>query len=188
MVGEGDSSRDLETYLEANKVNRADFLEYSGEHVGHIINSLIAGGRSRIRVLLVDPRVAIATSFDQAARIVKNYRENLRPVLGSKNSQLEVGFYCSVASLRGRNFDDIYVQLSWYTFSGEQNSGNAVIRGEDNPFIATYGITFEGKAMRKFFKDQFERLWESKIQAEQIDEWIDSTYDDIAKRLRNAIS
>jgi hypothetical protein len=139
----------------------------------------------RFRVLLVDPRVAIGTSFDQAARIVKNYRENLKPIV-LQGSQLEVGFYDLPASLRGRSFDDTYLQLSWYTFFKESESGATLIRGETNPFIATYGITAEGRAMRRFFREQFEKLWETRKQPDQIDKWIDGTYDDIAKHLSAA--
>jgi hypothetical protein len=144
--------------------------------------------RCKIRILLVDPRSAMIINFEQVARIVKNYKENLEPILQLENSQLELGFYSSPPSLRGRIFDGEFLQLSWYTFVPRPESKDTVVQGETNPSVAAYEVTMEGHLMKDFFCDHFEKLWKARIAPDVIDNWIEVTYDDITRRFRDAAS
>ena len=162
---------DISMFIKSRSVKNVDAIEYSGITITNMIRDLMKTD-CKIRLLLYDPR-----STDdpiQRARIKDSYfmKRNEFENAG-KASNLQIGFYETPASLRGRNFDNRYVSAGWLVFFKSVNPKRTKmqVRGHDKPIVNTYASTKEGSIMLDFFNEQFDKLWKTRIDPKQIEEW-----------------
>ena len=73
---------------------------------------------------------------------------------------LRIRCYRQPASLRGRNYDNRYIALSWYTYdrrSARQDTQQ--IWGAENPVLIASATDDYGVKLRKMYNGIFDRLW-----------------------------
>ncbi|MFE7439432.1 hypothetical protein ACFU7X_03035 [Streptomyces chartreusis] len=157
---EAELDEPLARYIEENTPKRASLLEYSAFSVTPLLKLLLDSG-CETRLLMSHPRAAL-TEF-QRARIEVCAR-NLRDVVfKGRQEMLEVRFYQTPPSLRGRRIGD-YAIVGWYTYRDDQDKplddpGQIGLWGHDNAVIVGDSRTQEGEKLTAWFDREFERLW-----------------------------
>jgi hypothetical protein len=77
---------------------------------------------------------------------------------------VQIRCYEAPPSLRGRKFDNLLVDVGWYTpdlgrQGGEDEDWEVI--GHLNPLVVSSAETEEGQHLREMFDRVFESLWES---------------------------
>ena len=160
----------LRRYIEEAKPESATLLEYSSYTVGSILRSLRDAG-CNVRLLMSHPEpiphpgtgmCPAAPTKIQSDRI-KVAITNLREVKFRGHQGLEVRFYQTPPSLRGRRIGD-YVIVGWYTYRDDHEKpiddpAQLAVWGHDNVVIVGDVRTKEGAKLASWFDREFDRLW-----------------------------
>ena len=167
-----ESTETISRFLKEKKVNRAEILAVSGSFERSIIQELLKSD-STVRLLLFDPRKTNDRSEQDL--IMGSYETTLRYAKQSgKSGNIEIAFYDTPASLRGINFGGSLVAIGWYTYSKELDAkGSEIVRvtGYSNPFIVREKTTREGGILKEFFNEEFEKMWNRKTPAAEVENW-----------------
>lgn len=138
-------------------------LEYSAVSVWDLIAWLAEQGAS-LRILIKHP--ASTTGDFQRTKILNSIRHLDRFVLREHRTRVQIRCYKSPASLRGKKFDDLLMDVGWYTPDlGRQGAADDdedwEVIGHLNPLVVSSAETEEGQHLREMFDRVFESLWEA---------------------------
>jgi hypothetical protein len=149
---------------------QADLIEYSADTVRALLVELAEGG-TKVRLLMKHPD---SVSRAQRDKIISNYWYLRDRVFGNKQDGLEVRFYRTAATLRGRRFDGRLINVGWYTpdISSDGHISDWEIVGHVNPTVTADLDTAEGKALDRMFGATFDGLWHSSAGAEEVDRYL----------------
>jgi len=146
----------FEKITDNHSPKKVDLIEYSTESIRRELLLKLMAHKIQIRLLICDPGAAIPNR--QREKICYGISELCKFNKKNKSSDLKMKCYAFPASLRGRNFDDKFVEVGWYTYYNDPNN-DLRIRGDDN---ITIGASITGKAgteLHAFFKKCFEEMW-----------------------------
>jgi len=150
--------------------SRADLIEYSADTVRGLLVDLAEAG-TKVRLLLKHPDSVTRAQRD---KIISNYWYLRDRVFGTKPDCLEVRFYRTAATLRGRRFDGRLINVGWYTpdISPDGRISDWEIVGHENPTVTADLDTAEGKALDRMFSSTFDGLWHNSADAEEVDRYL----------------
>lgn len=145
----------------------ADLLEFSGEDVRDLLVKLANGG-TKVRLLLKHPD---SVGNMQQRRIVTSYGYLKDHVT---LDSLEIKFYRSTPSIRGRRLDMRLLNVGWYTpdISPEGKITQWEIIGDRNPTVTGNLRTADGQALNDMFSRTFDGLWSGGITSSEVDSYI----------------
>lgn len=163
------ADNDLRAFIDSARPGKADLLELSSAAVHENIIRPLVTGRSKIRLLIQNPKVAhdrFAPSARQERRICDQFvlRLGSEPEVANYD-RLRIRFYSEMASLRGRKFSNKLVSVGWFTcdlrpeeLPVEQDP--VQIWGHNNPLlsIATSEKGFD--IVEGMFSRVFKNLWD----------------------------
>jgi hypothetical protein len=154
-----ESEEHVMKHLRALAPKSADMLEFSGYSVHHLIEQL-AHGDAKIRLLMKDPRT---TNEFQRRRILSSVEHIQRWISDRYDAPIEIRFYTSAPSLRGRKFDDRFISVGWYTpaIDAKGRDEGTEVKGHCNPSVMCSTTTDEGQRLMAFFDTTFTSLWEA---------------------------
>ncbi|WP_141746654.1 hypothetical protein [Streptomyces sp. LUP30] len=149
----------LEQYIREARPDSAVLLEYSSYTVHSILKEL-RDTDCAIRLLLSHPDEAVT---EMQRKRVTSCVQNLRDVEFNSHPRLEVRFYHTPPTLRGRKIGD-YVIVGWYTYRDDHikeldDPDQIAVWGHDNPVVAADARTEQGRMLASWFETQFEQLW-----------------------------
>lgn len=145
----------------------ADLLEYSGEEVRDVLEKL-AKGSTKVRLLLKHPD---SVGNLQQQRIITSYKyltDHVSP------DWLQIRFYRTAPSIRGRRLDMRLVNVGWYTpdISAKGEISQWEIIGKDNPTVTGDLRTADGQALNDMFNRTFDGLWSGGVRSAEVDTYI----------------
>ena len=146
-------------YIKAARPGSATLLEYSSLTANPVLKSLRDAG-CKTRLLMSHPEAA---PTDWQRDRIKVAAQNLRDIKFRGNELLEVRFYRTPPSLRGRRIGD-YVIVGWYTYRDDlgrplDDPEQIAVWGHDNLVIVGDTRTEEGVRLASWFEREYERLW-----------------------------
>jgi hypothetical protein len=203
----------LRKIVDDQKIKRAKFFEYSAasSSVASLLKGIIGSGDAQsVKLLLFHPKEirnpekidgsqdgksakVLARDNIQVNRILSNLENlSITTYQGAQDLDscvLRIRCYEKPASLRGRNFDDRYVALGWYTYDQRARSnGDHQIWGAENPLIVA-PISHDGddvEELRDMFNKVFDDTWERatplKKAVQGYQHWIDPSWLDAVSR------
>ncbi|MBI4303976.1 MAG: hypothetical protein HY665_06545 [Chloroflexi bacterium] len=172
---------ELQEDIRKNNFKKADLLEFSSYTIKDSILKPLNVNTAEIRLLLQNPLIA-EERFDpfpyelsekprtkQRRRICEtfcNLQEEFFKGQGL-TTKISIHFYDQMASLRGRNFDDKYLNVGWYTYDYSKSRENekyeqvpVQIHGHTNHLITLTRETPNFDGFKGFFSRVFDSLWD----------------------------
>jgi hypothetical protein len=157
------------------KPKTVKLCEYSAASipVANLIRLVIrCADAEEIKLLLCHPRMMSAFGEDsrnnhQMRRLLTNledlsygtYREE-----PPDKVPLRIRCYQEPASLRGRNFDDRYIALGWYTYDRKNKRSEAPqLWGAENPVIVAPTRGDDHNKLKDMFNEVFDDIWERAV-------------------------
>jgi hypothetical protein len=151
----------------------ADLLEFSGDDARDLLVNLANGG-TKVRLLLKHPD---SVGNLQQQRIVAAYgdlKDRVTP------DSLEIKFYRSAPSIRGRRLGTRVLNVGWYTpdFSPKGEITRWEVIEDRNPTVTGNLQTADGQpladgqALHDMFRRTFDGLWCSGITSSEVDSYI----------------
>lgn len=197
---ESEAEDRLKEIIANTKIEEAKFLEYSAASpsVVNLLKSIINSGDAKsIRLLLYHPRKIEpprdnVRTHRQINRILSNL-ENLSDTTYQDDNPdvvLRIKCYEEPASLRGRNFNNKYVALGWYTYDHKKKRRGDQIWGAENPLIVARGNERGGgEEMKNMFNIVFEDFWSRAVPLKKAldgyQHWIDADWLDKVSQLED---
>lgn len=133
-------------------------IEQKAKNIGYI---------TQVRLLICHPDNAIS-EVQRGDRICVAIRQLYHKTKDVDISGLRVKCYDIPASLRGRNFDDQFVAVGWYTYRYDMDHTTR-IRGDGNVMIGASTSNEEGIKIHDFFKKCFDgEMWPAAKQLKEV--------------------
>lgn len=154
---------DLEKYVRAHSIAKADLLQFSGNTAQQLL-TIIARRcpDAEVRLLLAHPDMAAKFDSDSGSADSVNHPAFIKKTVGMATKfGADMGYYHSPPSMSIVVLDESIVSLGWYRiFPAEEGSPILRLRGHNLPAINTYGrSSFE---VLEAAQDHFNALWNTR--------------------------
>ncbi|MGE5397186.1 MAG: hypothetical protein ACM3MK_06565 [Chitinophagales bacterium] len=160
----------IRSYIAEEAPHHVKMIEYS---TGSIRQSWLQNldGVRDVRIDLLMRHPASTTDYQRKFRICPAIVELSRR-FGS-TSNFNVVCYSSPAGLRGRNFDDRFLVVGWYTYYLDPTrlvDGKPELRvvGDGNALVASYANSEKGAFLKNMFNRVFDDLWRNGSPLEEV--------------------
>jgi len=157
-------------YIEANKIEKARLIQYSGDKMRRVVENLLSKG-ARVELLLQHPSAVPnfpeLRSFqrEKIALFNKTAKRDFR-----NHQNLIIRYYKEAASVRGVKLDDGFLSMGWYTYRSTSPSDKTPwLYGHNNTTISVYLNRAETRDLAATFDDVFLALWENAVPHEEVE-------------------
>lgn len=166
------ANREIVELIKEEKPSKAKLIEYSSRTVEDILKELRRAGAS-IELLLCDPRHTITClnpcwgerDFQREERVCQAIK-HLRYFTFYDYDKVNIKCYQAPGSLRGRKFDEKFIQVGWYTYDTRKDAaafGWPQIWGDVNPVVTAPVASPEGRCLTNMFDEVFKNLWRESV-------------------------
>ena len=152
----------IRQYIRDEGVDQVRLIEYSTGSIRESWLNYVDDIKGvKIRLLMRHP--STVTEHQRQDRICPSIRDLARRF--GETSDLQIMCYSTPASLRGRNFDDKFLVVGWYTYYRDgtrliDGQPEMRVRGHDNPMTAAFTSNKAGACLKEMFNWYFDNLWE----------------------------
>lgn len=151
-------------YVAANKIVKAQMIQYSGDMVRGLIEKLLNRG-AKVELLLQHPDNMInqfqKTKMNTVLATVKNDFKDFH--------NLSIRYYKEPASIKAVKFDDKLLSMGWYTYRNKKSDDKEPwLYGHNNAAISVHMEHGEGRDLVATFNEVFKILWDNAIPEENL--------------------